>query len=341
VTQRLSISNPLDGLDRWQQRRPVPSFLVALGVRYREDRGRQYGALLSYYGFVSLFPILLVVVTVLGIVLEGDPSRRDRILDTIYDTIPVVGEQLRQDPASLSTNGVVLAVGLLVSIWSGLSVVRIAQDALNVQWAVPRFEWPHFVIRQLRAGSALLVVGLGILLTTAATSLAAFLPDLPAFGRVLGAAAAALLNIAVLTASYRVLIQSPVRWRDLAPGGIVGGVALWAVQLIGGTYVTKVIAGASDVYGAFATMFGLLVWIALLARVVLLANEVNVVRAKRLWPRALLPANVTDADRRAVEENVRREVLFAGTRVQVTTRRAERDSAAHAVVPEIDETPGR
>ena len=254
-----------ESADDWQQRRRVPSFLVALGMRYREDRGRQYGALLSYYGFISLFPLLLVLVTVLGIVLEDYPTRREQILDTVYDKIPVVGEQLRQNPASLNTSGVMLVFGLLVSIWSGLGVVRVAQDAMNLQWGVPRYRWPHFISRVLRALTALVVVGVGILVATAATNFAAFLPDLPMAGRLLGAVFAIGLNIAILTASFRILTQSRVSWRALLPGGIVGGAALWALQLIGGTYVTRVIAGASDVYGAFASMFGLLVWIALLA----------------------------------------------------------------------------
>ena len=298
----------LEWIDRRQQRRRGLSFVVAVFLRYWEDRGRQYGALLSYYGFISLFPLLLVLVTVLGIVLDDDPELRDRILDTVYEKIPVVGAQLHQSTTSLNSSGVVLAVGLLVSLWSGLAVVKHAQDALNLQWAVPRFERPGIVGRSVRALGALAVVGVGIVLATAATSLAAFLPDLPWAGRIVGAIVAIVLNIAVLTTSYRVLVHADVGWRALAPGGVVGGVALWALQLIGATYVTRVIVGASDVYGAFATMFGLLVWIALLARVTLLASEVNVVRAEHLWPRSLRATPPTDADRRALEATMRREV---------------------------------
>ncbi|MFI5053056.1 MAG: YihY/virulence factor BrkB family protein [Acidimicrobiia bacterium] len=297
----------LEWIDRWQQRRRGPSFVVAVFLRYWEDRGRQYGALLSYYGFVSLFPLLLVFVTVLGIVLEDDPDLRNRILDTVYAQIPVVGAQLRQSTTSLSSSGWVLLVGLLVALWSGLAVVKHAQDALNLQWAVPRFQRPGLVIRSLRALGALAVVGVGIVVATAATSAAAFLPGLPWAGRLLGAILAILVNVGVLTVSYRVLVHADVGWRALFVGGLVGGIALWGLQLVGATYVARVIVGASDVYGAFATMFGLLVWIALLARVTLLASEINVVRAKHLWPRSLLGTVPTEADRRAYEETVRRE----------------------------------
>jgi len=298
----------LRNIDSWQQRRRSPSFVVAVFVRYREDRGRQYGALLSYYGFISLFPLLLVLVTVLGIVLDDNPTIRDRILDTVFAKIPVVGAQLRQSTVSLNSSGLLLLAGLLATLWSGLAVVRVAQDALNHQWAVPRLRRPGFITRQVRAVGALVVVGAGILVSTAATSLAAYLPDLPWGGRVLGAICAAAVNVVLLTASFRVLIQAHVGWRALVSGGLVGGVVLWSLQLVGATYVARVIMGASDVYGAFATVFGLIVWIALLARAALLANEINVVKARQLWPRSLRWTPETDADRRAVEQIIQRDI---------------------------------
>lgn len=298
-------------LDAWQQRRRAVAFLVAVFVRYREDRGRQFGALLSYYGFVSLFPLLLVLVTVLGIVLDDNANLRAHILDSVYARIPVVGAQLKESTTSLDANGWALAFGLIVSIYAGLAVVKHAQDALNLQWSVPWYRRPRFVERNGRALGALAVVGLGIVLATIVTGVAAFLPQLDGGGRWIGAAVAIVLNVTVLTASFRVLVTGGVGWRALVPGGVVGGVTLWALQLVGAEYVTRVVLDASDVYGTFAVMFGLLAWIALLARVILLANEVNVVRARRLWPRSVLGTDPTGGDRRAADESRRRDQLFA------------------------------
>ena len=298
------------------------SFLVATFVRYREDRGRQYGALLSYYGFVSLFPLLLVLVTVLGIVLDENDDLRERILDTIYARIPVVGAQLRESTTSLNSSGLTLLVALLVALWAGLAVVKHAQDALNLQWSVPWFRRPRFFERNARALGTLMVVGAGILVATAATNIAAFLPELHGTGRFVGALLAIVVNIAVLTVSYRVLITSTIPWRRLLPGGVVGGVALWFLQLIGGEYVARVVLDASDVYGAFAVMFGLVVWIALLARVTLLADEINVVRAKRLWPRSVLGRRPTDGDQRAMEASVERDALYRAALVTPEPGRA-------------------
>jgi len=307
----------LERVDGWQQRRRGVAFPVAVLVRYREDRGRQYGALLSYYGFVSLFPLLLVLVTVLGIVLDDDPDLRNRILDSVYSRIPVLGAQLRESATSLNSSGFVLIIGLLVALWSGLAVVKNAEEVLNLQWGVPRFRQPGFVATQVRAIGALAVVGLGLVLASSATSVAAYLPDLPWAGRLLGAMIAIVVNVAVLTVLFRVLVRSDVGWRAYSAGGVAGGVALWILQLVGATYISRVIIGASDVYGTFAAMFGLLVWIALVAKVTLLASEINVVRAKQLWPRSLLGAASTDADRRAIEETVRREAFLPGSRVVV------------------------
>jgi membrane protein len=220
-------------------------------------------------------------------------------------------------PGSLGASGPALVVGLVVSLWSGLAVVRIAGDAVNLQWGVPRFQRQAFFPRQVRALGGLAVLGLGILAATAATSLVAFLPDLATEQRVLGALLAVAINIAVVTASYRVLARTDVGWRAFVPGGVAGGIALWLLQLIGGTYIDRVILGASDVFGVFATTFGLLVWIALVARVTLLAHEVNVVRAKHLWPRSLLPGHPTEADRCSYEDAMRREALLSEARVRL------------------------
>jgi membrane protein len=303
-------------LDAWQQRHRGPSFVVAVLLRYREDRGRDHGALLSYYGFVSLFPLLLVLVTVLAIVLENDADLRDRILDSVYSRIPVVGEQLRQSTTALSSSGWLLLFGLLVSIWSGLAVVKRAEDAFDLQWGVPRSRPPGFITTQLRAVGALTVVGVGVIAGAVATGLVAYIPGLPWEGRLIGGMVAITLNIAVLTLAFRVLLRAAVRWRDLYVGGAVGGVALWGLQQIGTTYVGHVVTGASDVYGTFAVVFGLLVWIALLARVTLLASEINVVRAKRLWPRSLSGSSSTAGDRRATALTTQRAV-FAADRSQV------------------------
>ncbi len=132
-----SLAGFVDRLDAWQQKRRAPGFAVAVGLKYREDRGRQYAALLSYYGFISMFPLLLLFVWILGVFLKDSPSLREKILDSIIARLPVLGAQITRDADSLHLNGFTVVVGVVTLLWAGLKVVRTTQDAFNEQWGVP------------------------------------------------------------------------------------------------------------------------------------------------------------------------------------------------------------
>ncbi len=288
-----------DRVDGWQQRRRVPAVLVGVVVKYRQDRGQQYAALLSYYGFISMFPLLLLFVAILSVLLEESPSLRDKIIDSILGRLPVIGTQISdQINGGLNVHGSLFVVGTVALLWGGLKVVRHAQDAFNDQWDVPPQEQPSVIVKTLRGALTLLVLGAGIVAATVLTGLAAFLPDLAGSTRVVGAVLAIVANGLFLVASYEILTQPRIGVRSLLPGAAVGGTLLWLLQVVGGTYVTRIVSNASDVYGAFAGVFGALIWIALLARVVLLSGELNVVLSRHAWPRSLhllqLPQGVSE-----------------------------------------------
>ena len=279
-----SVSGIVERVDAWQQKRTVAGFFVAVGAKYRDDRGQQYAALLSYYGFISMFPLLLAFVSILSIVLKNEPTARDKIINGLIGRLPVIGTQIKTDTSSMQVHGVLVVIGIATLLWAGLKVVRNAQNAFNEQWGVPYLERPGVVRQSIRGLAMLAVIGLAIVGATAVTSLAAF-GDFPGLTRVTGAFVAILLNIVLLGVSFELLTEARLGVRTLLPGAVLGGVGLWAVQLVGGTYIERVVADASDIYGAFATVFGLLIWLALLARVVLIANEMNVVLRRHAWPR--------------------------------------------------------
>ncbi|HMK11181.1 MAG TPA: YihY/virulence factor BrkB family protein [Acidimicrobiales bacterium] len=281
------VSGVVEKVDAWQQKRTVPAFVVATWVKYRDDRGQQYAALLSYYGFISIFPLLLLFVSIVTLLLHDDPTLRDRIVTSLVGRLPVIGTQIQNNVDSLQVHGLLLLIGLATLLWAGLKVVRNAQNAFNEQWGVPYVQRQGVVRQSIRGLAALAVIGAAIVGATAVTSLAAF-GDLPGLTRVTGALIAILLNVVFLGASFEILTEARLGIRVILPGALAGGIALWALQLVGGTYVERVIADASDIYGAFATVFGLLIWLALMARVALLANEVNAVLCRRAWPRTFV-----------------------------------------------------
>lgn len=297
-----SVAAAQNRFDLWQQRVPVVAFPISVWLRYREDRCYEYAALLSYYGFFSIFPLLTVGVTIIGFLLNDNPTLRDELLDTVFAQIPVIGDALVREIGGLEGNGVVLLVAVSFTLWAGIGVVRVAQDVFNTMWSVSIMRWPSFFPKLLRALGALVIIGGAFLVATIVSAIATFALDLPGVERLAGVVVAVIVNSLMLLLVFKVLTVSDVGWRSLMPGALIGGIAMWLLQLLGGIYINGVILGASDVYGAFATALGLLVWLALVARIVLLAAEVNVVAQKHLWPRSFEGKNLTEADERSFEE---------------------------------------
>lgn len=277
-------------IDALQQRHLALSFPYAVHKRFTEDRGRHYASLISYYGFFSLFPLLLAFVSLLGVVLRGRPGLRDDILDSALGHFPVLGTQLAaadNADAGLTGNGWALAFGLAAAIWAGLGVVYAAQDALDTMWDVPRLKRPNFLVKRLRGLAMLAVVGVGTVAGSAVAGVATQLDDLAWLARAATALGTIAVNAASLLIGFHLLTVARQSWRLLLPGAIAGGVVLSLLQTLGGWYLTRVVAEASDTYGTFSLVIGLLTWLALQARIVLYAAEVNVVLAHRLWPRTL------------------------------------------------------
>jgi inner membrane protein YhjD len=274
--------------DAIQQRHRVLSFPYAVHKRYTEDRGKHFASLISYYGFFSLFPLLLAFVAVLGVVLRDRPDLQQDVIDSALGKFPVIGTQLANSTGKgLSGSGWALAFGLVAAVWAGLGVVYAAQDAMDTMWDVPRVERPNFLMKRLRALAMLVVMAGGTLAGSAVAGIATQLDELPGVARVATTVGTAAINALSLLVGFVLLTVAKPYWRSLVPGAVIGGLALVVVQVAGAWYLTRVVSGASDTYGTFAGVIGLLTWLTLQARITLYAAEINVVRARHLWPRSL------------------------------------------------------
>ena len=303
-----------DRIDAFQRRFRPLAFVVAVLKRLGEDRGGEHTAIISYYGFLSLLPLLLVVVTVLGKVLADDPDLQRRILDTVLGGFPIVGDALRENVRALDANGSILVVGLLFSLWGALGVIQAFQEACNTMWGVPRHARPDIFRRVARGLGLLAILGTAVIVVTIGTPLLLALP-LPTLASALTVLAGTALAVGVLLLAFQLLTAVRIPWRSLLPGAIVGGVLLTLLNALGGIYLSRVVARAGNLYGTFAVVIGLFVWIALFARLVLIAYEVNVVADRRLWPRSTSGRNLGPADLRALDELVTREALVAHQQV--------------------------
>lgn len=293
-------------LDRLQRQRPWLGFPLAVFDKFVEDRGPLLAGLITYYGFLSLFPTLLVLSTTLRLVLHDRPDVADGLLGSSLAGFPVVGSEIAAAVHPLAGSGIALAVGILVGLYGGLGFTAALGHAFDQMWSVPMDDRPAAVVARVRGLVLLIPLGLGLAVTTALSALAgASHARLAPVVIVLSIFVSLLVNAILFLVAFRSLTTRKLRFREVAPGAMVATLA-WQLLEIGAVrFAFDELAGSDPLYGVFALVLALLGWIYLEALVVTVAAEINVVLVERLWPRALLtlthlvgPDDLTDADRR-------------------------------------------
>ncbi|MCZ2814253.1 YihY/virulence factor BrkB family protein [Modestobacter sp. VKM Ac-2979] len=286
----------VEKLDRLQRRRRAAGFPIAVIYKYVDDSGPYLAALITYYAFVSLFPLLLLFSTILSNVLVNDPELQQQLLESAVSQFPVVGQQIGE-PRGLSGGVLGVVVGILGSLYGALGVAQAIQYAMNTAWAVPRNSRPNpFLARGL---SLLLVAtaGLAVIGTTAlATFTAGHAGSMGGASRILTVIGSVAINAAVFVFAFRLATARPLTIRQVLPGAFTAAVLWQLLQTFGVTYVSRVMTTASATNGVFALVLGLLAFLYLAAVVGVLCVEINAVRVNRLWPRALLTPFTDDVD---------------------------------------------
>jgi YihY family inner membrane protein len=305
---------PIRSLDRFQQRHGALAVPLAVQKKVSEDGAGNYAALIAYYGFLSLFPLMLLAVATLGFVVQSDASARHAIQSSGLPDIPIIGATLKS--GHLTGSGIGIAVGALGSLWAGFAVTTALQNTFNQINGVPYKNRPNFVALRLRGLRLLFAVGLLELVTISLTGVISAGIGGVALD-IVGFLVTFALNAALFFVAFRLLSPTSLQRSRLWPGVLFATVAWELIQALGGIYVHHVLVKASATYGSFAGVIGLLAWLYLGARVVVYAAELNSVLANRYWPRSLLgPATTADNKvRRALAEVEERS---AGEAVDVT-----------------------
>lgn len=304
----------LDRVDRFQQRHRPTAFVAAVIKKRSEDQAGQLAALIAYYGFVSMFPLLLVFVTILGFVLQGDPGLEEEIVKGTLGRFPIVSDQLKLH--SLPGSGVALAAGVVLTLLGGLAITNVTQTAFNRIWNVPFQRRPDFFMSRVRGLGTLAILAV---LTIVSTGVGGSLGT-SSHGalEVLAATAIALaFNVALFTTLFRLLTAAELSWRQLLPGVLLAAVLWQLLQALGGLYISHELKRNGPLYGTFALVLGLLAWLYLGAQLTLVAAEVNVVLDRRLWPRTLFGPTLLDADRRALRANALAQDRSAAEHIEV------------------------
>jgi YihY family inner membrane protein len=297
----------IDAVDRYQRTHRWLGFPIAVIYKYADDQGGYLAALITYYGFLSIFPLLLLLLTVLGFVLVGDAHLRDSLVNSALAQFPVVGASLRSSihaPASSNTG---LAIGIVGTLYGSIGAAQATQHAFNKVWAVPRNERPNPLKSRLRSLILLGALGVGVLITTIASGLTtgagSYGATIGTGVKIVGILVVAVANVGLFMFAFRVLTASEIPTRCLRLGAVIAGLGWEVVQLIGTYYVSR-LKGTQEAYGVFGAVLGLIAWIYLLALITVMAAEINVVSQRRLWPRSLLTpftdnVSLTHADERS------------------------------------------
>lgn len=288
----------LKGLDRLQRRHTPAGFCFAVLKKYGDDSGGYHAALLTYYGFLSLFPLLLILMTILQLWFSGDTGLQARVTQTINEYLPLVGAQLQESVHGLSRAGWALVVGLLVAAYGTRGVADALRFMLNNIWQVPKNRRAGFPRSLLQSLLIVLGIAVGFAGVVGASSLTAVLGH--GFGvKLLVNIGGALVVAATLLFVFRQATMRRLPFADMLPGVAFAAIVMQLLVTCGGLLVAHQLKGLGASYGTFALVLGLFFWLYLVAQVVVLAAEIDTVRHLRLWPRALRIEKPTDADNKA------------------------------------------
>jgi membrane protein len=319
----VDVLRPIRKLDSYQQGHRWLAVPLAVVKKFSDDQGGNLAALVAYYAFFALFPLLLVFVTVLGFVLQGDPGAQRSIEKSVLGQFPIVGTKI--EPQALHGHVYTLVIGLLISLWSGLGVTQAAQNAFDRVWAVPFKDRPDFLQSRLRGLALLISLGVLFIVATLASGLVTGGLGGP-LAKAGGIVVSLLLNLALFAAAFRLMTSDTIEMRCLWSGVIFAGVCWEILQIVGGIYIGHVLKHATRTYAQFGFVIALLVWLHLGAQVTLYAAEINVVVARKLWPRSLFGPPSALADQEALTALAKVEERHDEERVDVEFKTGDQAS---------------
>ncbi|QQS20035.1 YihY/virulence factor BrkB family protein [Candidatus Saccharibacteria bacterium] len=309
VKKQNFIERLIGRVDAFQQRHRILAFPYAVVKKFSDDEGGYQAALIAYYGFLSLFPLLIVATAVIQIIAQGNSDLRESLLGSITSYFPALGQNLADSISTPGRSGVALFLGLLITFYGAKGVADAVQHALHHVWAVPRHRRTGFPKSTLRSFSIIIFAGIGLVVAASLTGFATSGARLPIVRMLLW-----LGGFIVLASVFWAVFTygSSARKRPFAniPGALFASVAFTALQALGAYIIAHQLKGQTGLNAQFAVVIALLFWLYLQARVLVYALEINVVRAHKLWPRSITPKPPLPADEKAYDLYRRREIFI-------------------------------
>jgi len=289
--------------------------LYAIIKKYSQDNCGYQSAVISYYGFLSLFPLLVVFTSLTKLLLKSNSSLREKIVTSTVHYFPIVGNQLQHSIHDPTETGVALIIGLAITLYGARGIASTLQYSLNSIWYIPQFKRPSFIKNLFRSLGIIIVGGAGLLIASIVSGYTAT-PGHALFVKLITTAASLFLLWLTFILIFKLAIAGNKRVKQVIVGAAITAIGLQILQTLGGFIMVHELKGLSSIYGTFALVVGLLFWIYLQAEVFLYAAEVDVIRAYHLFPRSLqgLP---TDSDRVAYLKQARSSMQRVDEKITV------------------------
>ncbi len=290
-------------VDGWQRRNRVAGPTYGVVKKFGDDDANLFVVALGWYGFTAIYPLILVVVTILGYI--GVESLGKGVVDTLHQ-FPVIGQQFNPAAGSANLHGSIpaLVVGLVGLVYGAQGVTQVAQQAAGRVWNQPPTEVPGFVPRLVRSLAALATIGGAFLLNAFASSLAAGIGR-PLWARILIVVGMLVVNTGLYLLSFRILTAVDVGVRQLVPGAVLASVGFTVLITVGAGLVQHQLRHSSATYGALGSVIGVVTFLLLLAKITMYALELNPVLARGLWPRGLTADTPTEADEQVLRDRAK------------------------------------
>jgi YihY family inner membrane protein len=306
----------LDKVDAYQQQHKALAIPIAVFKKFTEDQSTNLASMIAFWAFFSVFPLLLVLVTLLGFFLPT--GTKDSVLHQVTAYFPLLHTQ--------SINGLTgswwaLIVGIVSALWSGSAVVRTVQQAFNSVWEIPMHERPKFMEKLLRSLWVLATIGVGLVISVLITGFVSGASNtlhLAWFGHLIGYLIAIALDVGLFVAAFRMLTDRDISTRDVLPGAVLSGFVFWVLQSLSTLIISHYLKNAQSTYGTFATVITMLWWLYITSIVTLLGAQLNVVLKERLYPRGLVDAPDTEADHRLYDNYAKERTYHEEERVQTS-----------------------
>lgn len=291
-------------LDNLQRRYRLPAFIFAVIKKYGDDDAGRQAALLTYYAFLSLFPLLLVLTTLTEYLSSSHPGLQADIIQGATNYFPVLGAQLADHVNTLQKSGLALLIGILFTLYGAHGVADAFQRAVQHLWRIPHAQRAGFPKSLLKSLGIIMVAGVGFVAVSISVALAAATGHGWMF-RLLSVLINLIIWFGLFILSLNITLPRHVPFKETRLAAMCAAVGLVILQVLGSYILARELKRLDALYSYFALSLGLLFWIYLQVQVLFYALEIAAVRYQKLWPRSLSGKRLTDADRRAASSSIR------------------------------------